>query len=66
MGVVVGVTRGDPYLMQDVLMEVRAGSPLVGVESLQVHSRLGARCSPLSQRSASAPSGLLRVQQARV
>lgn len=52
--------------MQDVLMEVRAGSPLVGVESLQVHARLGARCSPLSQRSASAPSGLLGVQQARV
>lgn len=53
--------------MQDVLIEVRANSPLVGVESLQVHARLGARCFPLSQRSASAlpqaQSRLLWVRQ---
>lgn len=50
--------------MQDVLIEVRASSPLVGVESLQVHAPLGARRFPLSQGSASAlpeaPSRLLR------
>lgn len=54
--------------MQDMLVEVRASSPLVGVESLQVHVRLEARCSPLSQRSASelpeAGSGLRWVRRA--
>lgn len=56
--------------MQDVLLEVGASSTLVGVESLQVHAQLGACCSLLSQRSASAlleaPSGLRGVRQARV
>lgn len=54
--------------MQDMLIEVRASSPLVGVESLQVHVRLEARWSRLSQRSASelpeARSGLRWVRQA--
>ena len=49
-------TGGDSYLMQDVLTEVRASSPLVGVESLQVHVRLPALCFPLSPRPASALS----------
>lgn len=40
--------------MQDMLVEVGASSLLVGVESLQVHARLGARCSPLSRRPAAA------------
>lgn len=36
-----GVGREGVYLMQHVLVEVAARSPLVGVESLQVHAQLG-------------------------
>lgn len=48
-------------------MEVRASSPLVGVESLQIHAWLGARCSPLSQSSAvSAPRSSVRALRGAV
>lgn len=48
---------GDSYLMQDVLIEVTASSPLVGIQSLLVHARRGAQGFSPSLRSASALPG---------